>query len=142
MLLFNWQKIVEQTDYSASKIIKIIEMLYYDRLPYSKSDPNYRFSTMDFSGQSFLLNPKDLLQSQHIYTEKEIAVYVGLAARRKLSEYLAFNKISLSYVHAPEAAKTLKQNSLLRIEGDNITFKFEEAYLDELRRNKNGSIVQ
>lgn len=141
MLLYNWSKIWKETEGKPTEIVRIIEMLYRRSVPKNEFDPIYKYSLTNFNGISFLLNPKDLIESQHLYSQREIAVYIGLAGKRKLADYIAFNKIRLDYLHNPSNAENLKQNRLLRVSGDSISFKLEEAYLDK-RRQKNGTIIQ
>ncbi len=129
MLLFNWKKVYDKSQGSTNAIVDILNMIYYKRIPYNKYDPLYKYVDINFSGDSFLLNPKGLLENAHKYSSKEIAVYTAIAARRKLSDYLAFGTKTLSISYTPDnTLSLLTKNRLLHVEGTKIFFIFEEAH--------------
>jgi hypothetical protein len=96
-------------------------------LPKSRYDPMYRLKEKDFTGDSYLLNPTELLIWGLEYSFKEIADYIGLASFRKYSEYLTTNDASLDILHSPLSEEQIKQNRLLSIENGRILFKYEEV---------------
>jgi|TARA_B110000977_G_scaffold45963_1_gene62432 hypothetical protein len=127
MLLFNWKKIYEETEGSTSEILNVLEMLHYKKIPYNRYDSLYKYRNTSFSGDSFLANPGILLEHSFRYTPKEIAIYVALASRRKLADYIAFNRRTLSSRHAPNLTEIINTNRLLYIEDGSIHFIYEEA---------------
>ena len=128
MLLFNWKKVCDKSAGSTNAIVDILEMLYKEKIPFNKYDPIYKYSDIDFSGDSFLLNPKELLENAFKYSSKEVAVYTALAARRKLSDYLAFGTKTLSIPHAPQQHQLFKENRLLWLENNKVYFLYEEVH--------------
>ena len=138
MFLFNWKKIYQETDGSISKCLEVLDMMVYKKIPYNSYDPIYKYRNKDFSGDSFLLQPEILLENSFRFEPKEVAIYVALAARRKLADYLAFGEKTLSIRHAPQLTNLIEENSLLYIdEVSRIHFVYEEA----TRRTKNGNFV-
>ena len=82
MVFFDWRKIYRKTGGSSKRIILVLKALSMKGLPRNVYDPVYRYYYDDFSGQSFLLNPYELLANEFRYTPKEIAQYIGLASFR------------------------------------------------------------
>ena len=137
MVLFNWKKIYREAQGSTVKCVEILDMITYKKVPFNSYDPLYRYRNKNFSGDSFLLQPEILLENGFRYSPKEIAVYVAVASRRKLADYVAFGEKTLSINHAPQVNKLIEDNRLLYIEGNEIHFVYEEAQ----RRTKNGNFV-
>ena len=137
MFLFNWKKIFNEAEGSSVKCLQILDMMVYNKVPYNSYDPIYKYRNKSFSGDSFLLQPEILLENGFRYSPREIAIYVGVASRRKLADYLAFGEKTLSIDHAPQVNKLIEDNRLLYMEGNKIHFVYEEAQ----RRTKNGNFV-
>jgi hypothetical protein len=137
MVLFNWKKVYQEAQGSTVKCVEIIDMITYKKVPFNSYDPLYRYRNKNFSGDSFLLQPEILLENGFRYSPREIAIYVGVASRRKLADYLAFGEKTLSIDHAPQVNKLIEDNRLLYMEGSKIHFVYEEAQ----RRTKNGNFV-
>ena len=137
MVLFNWKKVYQEAEGSAVKCLQIIDMITYKKIPFNSYDPIYKYRNKNFSGDSFLLQPEILLENGFRYSPREIAIYVGVASRRKLADYLAFGEKTLSIDHAPQVNKLIEDNRLLYMEGSKIHFVYEEAQ----RRTKNGNFV-
>ncbi len=128
MILYNWKKIYKKCGGRVRDITLITKEVIYERkVPENAKDPIYRYFDIDFSGDSFLLNPKDLFENASQYTQKEIAMYIALASYRKLADYLAFKTTSLELLHSPVDLTKLTDNRLLRVEGNTLYFKYEEA---------------
>ena len=138
MFLFNWKKIYKEADGSSIKCLEILDMMVYKKVPYNSYDPIYKYRNKNFSGDSFLLQPEILLENAFRYAPREIAIYVALAARRKLADYLAFGEKNLSARHAPQLNTLIEENRLLYIdEWNKLHFIYEEAQ----RRTENGNFV-
>ena len=67
MIKYNWDKIMRATEGDPASVLTIIHILTYNRLPYSKNDPTYKYYGKDFIGNSFLLNPEQLLREAKKY---------------------------------------------------------------------------
>lgn len=126
MFYFSWKKMFNETS-SVKSLLLIYEMLVMNKVPNNKFDPLYRYYGKDFSGQDFLINPYDLLEIRHRYKDKELVEYIALAARRPLADYLATGVRTLPLIHSPISQQRLNTNRLLRIEGDQIVFIYEEV---------------
>ena len=137
MFLFNWKKIYKEADGSSIKCLEILDMMVYKKVPYNSYDPIYKYRNKNFSGDSFLLQPEILLENSFRFEPREVAIYVALAARRKLADYLAFGEKNLSARHAPQLNTLLEENRLLYIRHGKIHFIYEEAQ----RRTENGNFV-
>ena len=137
MFLFNWKKIYNEAEGSSVKCLEILDMMVYKKVPYNSYDPIYKYRNKSFSGDSFLLQPEILLENSFRFEPREVAIYVALAARRKLADYLAFGEKNLSVRHAPQLNTLIEENRLLYMEGNKIHFVYEEAQ----RRTKNGNFV-
>jgi hypothetical protein len=135
MVLFNWKKIYDYTKGSSSKILLILEYITYRPVPLNKQDLFYSLAQMNWGGDSFLLNPEDLLTDRR-HSMRERAQYIGLASFRNTGEYLAHGIITLDLANCPVGKDTLNRNRLLIVENGKIHFHWEEV----ARRKKNGSI--
>ncbi len=127
MFLFNWKKIYQAAEGSSKACVEIVDMAYFKKVPYNKYDSLYKYRHKNFSGDSFLLQPEMLLEEAFRYTSKEIAMYIALASRRKLADYIAFGNKTLSVRHAPKLKQLIENNRLLYIKDGQIHFVYEEA---------------
>lgn len=143
MILYNWKKIYKKCGGKVRDITLITkEVIYEKKLPETTKDPIYKYYDIDFSGDSFLLNPKDLFENANQYTQKEIAMYIALASYRKLADYIAFNTTSLELLHSPVDLTKLNDNRLLHVENSVLYFKYEEVFFtDKTRKNNHGNII-
>jgi len=127
MFLFDWQKVYDSADGNISRCNLIMEMLINKQTPKNKYDRIYKFSRKDFSGTNFLLHPDILLHYSYKYSTREIAIYYALASIRSLPDYMVSQKITLDLLHLPVELAHIKDNRLLRIEGSDIHFLYEEV---------------
>jgi hypothetical protein len=127
MILFNWAKIYEKSNGKVSRIIDIVKYLTYRPLAATKHDPAYSYSTIDWSGDSFLVNPELLFIYEKQYKLKEIAQYVGIAGLRNLNDFIVFGKRTLDLAHSPVGKDIINKNRLLSVVDDSIHFKWEEV---------------
>ena len=132
MLLFDWKKVFDTAAGSIYNCNMIMEMLIKGSIPKNKYDPIYTFSQKNFSGNSFLVHPEFLLYLSHKYEQKEICMYYALASLRSLSDYYASNKTTLDPLHCPVDLDDIKDNRLLIVLEDEITFIYEEATLETI----------
>lgn len=103
------------------------------RLPKNHYDPLYEYYYSDFDGESFMLNPHELIQNAFRWTPREVAQYIGLASFRSYNQYSVSRDASLDLFHSPMNEDDINKNRLLRIDNDRIRFYYEE---DIPRRNK------
>lgn len=127
MILYNFKKILRYSNKSSSEIVKIIRYLTYKPIPYSIYDRNYKYSEIDWSGNSFLCNPELLLYNRYKHSDLEIAHYVGFASLRNLAEYKITGKLTLDFLAYKGKEALIKNNSLLYIKDNQLVFLYEEA---------------
>jgi len=132
MLLFDWKKVYDTAQGDISTCNLIMEMLIKRSIPRNKYDPIYRFSQRNFSGRSFLVHPEFLVHHSYKYTKKELCVYYALASLRSLPEYMARNKTTLESLHCPVPLDEIKDNRLLIVDDEEITFIYEEVTLETI----------
>ena len=132
MLLFDWKKVYDTADGNISSCILIMEMLIKKQLPQNKYDRIYNYSNKNFTGSSFLLHGDLLLYHSYKYTQKELCIYYALVSLRNYADYIAYNKTTLDALHCPVPLDEIKDNRLLIIEDDEITFIYEEVTLETI----------
>jgi len=132
MLLFDWTKVYDTAGGNIVKCNLIMDMLIKKKVPKNKYDPIYRFSYKNYLGKSFLAHPEFLLYNSYKYEQKEICMYYALASLRSLSEYYADQKTTLDALHCPVPLEDIKDNRLLIIEDDIVTFIYEEVNLETI----------
>ena len=126
IVFYSLRKILRFTGNSSKKIVKAIESITYRKIPLNYNDPLYDYYYTDFSGDSFLLNPTELLLYAFKYTYKEVAQYIGLASYRNYSHYTVTGDKSLDLFHSPVDQDTIEKNRLLRVKKGRIYFYYEE----------------
>ena len=127
MFLYDWQKIFEKSQGDASVVFTIFKMMVTDQIPKSKYDKIYRFSYINFIGVSFLIHPDVLLYNSYKYSHVEVAQYLALASLRPLSDYFVSGKTSLDLNLVEVDIELFIENSLLRIEDNEVHFLYEEV---------------
>ena len=133
MLFYSLKKIMNITGGSSKRILLAFKAHASSRLPKNRFDPLYFYHQKDFSGESFMINPHDLITYAFRWKPKEVAQYIGLASFRSYSDYSVTGDKTLDLFHSPVDQDTIQQNRLLRIVGDRVHFYYEE---DIKRRNK------
>lgn len=126
MLLFDWTKIYNEANGSPSGIVRIFRMLVNREVPRNRKDPIFKAYQKDYSGRSFLLNGDVLLYNRYMYTNHQVAEYLGLAALRSSADYYAYGKITLPLIHCPVTEHEVVRNPLLFIIDDEVHFIYED----------------
>ena len=128
MLFFNWIKIFETCKGNPSEVVRALKMLVEKNLPLNHYDKIYKYSNIDFTGDSFLLHADVLLYNSYKNSYRDICIYVAMASIRAYGDYLTNGKTSLDLIHLPLDPFIFLQNpSLLYVEGDQLHFPYEEA---------------
>tara|TARA_B100000768_G_scaffold178686_1_gene194897 strand:- start:15 stop:347 length:333 start_codon:yes stop_codon:yes gene_type:complete len=109
-----------------------MEMLVKKQLPKNKYDRIYKYSNKNFTGSSFLLHGDMLLYHSYKYTHRELAIYYALASLRNYAEYITSHKTTLDPLHCPVDLDLIKDNRLLIVLPDEITFIYEEVTLETI----------
>jgi|TARA_R100001463_G_scaffold37483_1_gene80555 hypothetical protein len=126
MIKYNWEKINREAKGDSVSILTIIHLLTYKRIPASRKDKTYKYFGKSFLGQSFLLNPRQLLAERRYYSNKEAAEYVAVASYRNYFDYKRTGQTTLELIHLPVNETIVNRNRLLRIENGLVHFLFED----------------
>lgn len=127
MFLFSWKKIYKISGGSVNTIFLIFKMLVNSEIPKNKYDPIYKYYQKNYSGQSFLVSPKKLLEVAFKYKRKEVVEYIVLASYRSYTDYIMYGTLTLDVMHSPLPLNKLKNNRLLHIEDNKIHFLYEKS---------------
>ena len=127
MFLFSWKKIYKISGGSINTIYLIFKMLVNSEIPKNKYDPIYKYYQKNYSGQSFLVSPKKLLEVAFKYKRKEVVEYIVLASYRSYTDYIMYGTLTLDVMHSPLPLNKLKNNRLLHIEDNKIHFLYEKS---------------
>ncbi len=127
MLLFNWKQVLRESRRSNAELLKIMTYLTFKPKIYSKYDMYYKYSTVNWSGSSFLRNPKPLFIHRKSFPDKQIVEYIGLASLRNYPEYVMQGILTLDLLACSRKEDLINNNRLLSIENGEIHFLYEEA---------------
>lgn len=127
VVLFNWKKILRESDNKPSLILDIFEYITYKPIPRNKFDRFYMLSKMDFSGQSFMINPEPITESRRHYGDRELAEYIALASYRNYADYKAMNIKTLDHLMVNITRSEIDNNRLLSLRDGKIHFLWEET---------------
>ncbi len=126
MIKYNWEKIFRETNGDSTSILTIVHLLTYKRIPASKKDKTYKYFGKSFVGDSFLLNPRQLLAERKNYSNKEAAEYIAVASYRNYFNYNRTGETTLELIHLPVDTTIVNRNRMLRIENGLVHFLFED----------------
>ena len=126
MIKCNWEKIFRETNGDSTSILTIVHLLTYKRIPASKKDKTYKYFGKSFVGDSFLLNPRELLAKRQYYSNKEAAEYIAVASYRNYFNYNRTGETTLELIHLPVEKTIVNRNRMLRIENGLVHFLFED----------------
>ena len=127
MVLFNGNKIIKVSKGDIGKIIQILRIITYKIQPKNYYDKTFEFYQHRFGGESYLLNPKDLLEVGRTFSDREVAEYAGVASFRNYHNYVNTKDTTLECLLSPISDEIIKNNRLLDIKEGRITFMFEET---------------
>ena len=127
MLLYNWKRIFETAEGSPFAVFLIFRMIVTASIPSTKYDRIYKYSNINFAGESFLVHPDVLLYNAYKYEYSEIAQYLALASLRPYADYLATGKTTLDSILCTVAPELFEENRLLTTEDNEIHFLYEEV---------------
>ena len=132
MLLYNWNKIFDTAEGSPLVVFIIFKMLVTKAIPENKYDRVYKFSSIDFSGKSFLVHPDVLLYNAHKHSYREIAQYIALASMRPYVDYATTGELTLDMLLCEVSPELFEENSLLRIDKGKLHFIYEEVQQENI----------
>jgi hypothetical protein len=126
MIKYNWEKIYNETNGDSTSILTVVHLLTYKRIPASRRDKTYKYFGKSFVGNSFLLNPRELLAKRQYYSNKEAAEYIAVASYRNYFNYNRTGETTLELIHLPVDTTIVNRNRMLRIENGLVHFLFED----------------
>ncbi len=117
----------ETAEGSPFAVFLIFRMMVTSSIPSNKYDRIYKYTNVNFSGESFLAHPDVLLYNAYKYEYSEIAQYLAVASLRPYGDYLATGKTTLDSILCTVAPELYTENRLLSIEDNQIHFLYEEV---------------
>lgn len=126
MIKYDMNKIMLVTKGDPASVMTIVHILTHKPMPSSHKDRTYKYYGKSFYGDSFLVNPKQLLVERRNYSNLEAAVYLNIASYRNYHHYKATGDTTLQLIHLPILEEIINDNRLLQIKDDRIYFKFED----------------
>lgn len=128
MITYNWLKIYNKSSGKPHSILNIMAYITFRPTPKNDFDiNNLKYSQVDWSGDSFLINPAAVIYNRSKVLEKDLANYVALASFRSLAEYKVTGRKTLSVQECPVSLESLYNNPLLSIINEEIYFCWEET---------------
>jgi len=127
LIFFDWKKVQKLSGGKSKNVVRILTILTYDiKMP--RKDKNIsQFYNQDISGDSYLLNPREIFKNKLQVTFNNMALYIELASLRNYLDYKWYGVKSLPLKYTEIDRKLLEENPLLEVDGqDNITFYYEE----------------
>lgn len=126
MITYNWKTVWQKSDGETSKILDIISYLTYKQIPDNIYDPVMKYVDTDWSGLSFIVNPKPIIEHRVKMYEQELAEYVALASFRNLAEYKVTKQTTLHVLASPVDTESINNNRFLILRDNEIHFRWEE----------------
>ena len=127
MIFFDWKKVQKLSGGKSKNVVRLLTILTYDiKMP--RKDKNIsQFYNQDISGDSYLLNPREIFKNKLQVNLDDMALYIELASLRNYLDYKWYGVKSLPLKYTEIDLASLEANPLLSIDGqDNITFYYEE----------------
>lgn len=127
MIFFDWKKVQKLSGGKSKNVVRLLAILTYDiKMP--RKDKNIsQFYNQDISGDSYLLNPREIFKNKLQVNLDDMALYIELASLRNYLDYKWYGVKSLPLKYTEIDRAVLKETPLLEIDGqDNITFYYEE----------------
>ena len=127
MIFFDWKKVQKLSGGKSENVVRILAIHTYNiRMP-RKNKNISRFYNHNLSGDSYLLNPREIFKNKLQVTFNNMALYIELASLRNYLDYKWYGVKSLPLKYTEIDRKLLEENPLLEVDGqDNITFYYEE----------------
>ena len=125
-LFFNLENLEKEAVCDPLRFIALLHTLQYGVTP--RKYKYVRPAKLELTGNSFLLNPKPLLENKDKIDNGFIIQYIKLAARRDYGLYKQYGVKSLLLTYFPDLnLQSLTQNPLLNIKQTEICFLYEEV---------------
>ncbi len=127
MIFYNWEKVVALSNGNIKNIVRLMVIYTYGIKMPKKNKSISRFYGKDITGDSFLLNPKELFKNKLQVTLEQMVAYMELASYRNYLDYKWQGITTLPHRYTEITRQDIEDNPLLELDGqDNINFKLEE----------------
>lgn len=127
MIFYNWEKVVALSKGNIKNTIRLMVIYTYSIKMPRKNKSLSHFYGQDITGDSFLLNPKDLFRNKAQVTLEQMVAYMELASYRNYLDYKWQGVTTLPFRYTEITRRGIEDNPLLELdEQDNITFYYEE----------------
>lgn len=128
MLLYNWKRMYRCSKGNPTLCVKMFRFIHAKDYPKNKFDPFVKFVDVDFSGESFIRNPKDLYNESFRSKHRDIAIYLALASIRNLGHYLTTGDTTISVDDSPVGNPQDKMinETLIYEENGRLHFLYED----------------
>ena len=134
MLFYDWPKLCDAAEGKVVNTVRIFRMIVQKQVPKNRFDKIYKYSQIDFTGESFMVHPDVLLYHSFKYKYREVAQYISLCALRSSADFISTQDPSLDMVLMPGLSpeKIIENNRLLEIDEDRVYFRYEEVNPKEI----------
>jgi len=127
VIFYNWEKVVALSNGNIKNIVRLMVIYTYGIKMPKKNKSISRFYGKDITGDSFLLNPKELFKNKLQVTLEQMVAYMELASYRNYLDYKWQGVKTLPHRYTEITRKGIEDNPLLELdEQDNIKFYYEE----------------
>lgn len=127
VILYDWGKIVAKSRGKVDRVLSIVSYITFPHMPLNRYDSTYLLSKIDWSGDSFIINPEKIFTNRNNYSDGELAQYIALASVRSVVDYALTNKRTLSLHQCPVDLDLVTNHRLLTLVNDEIHFHWEEV---------------
>ena len=127
MIFYDYEKVLCLSKGKTKNIVRLMVIYTYGiKMPKNNKSIS-RFYGQDITGDSFLLNPKELFKNKLQVTLEQMVAYMELASYRNYLDYKWQGVTTLPFRYTEITHQDIEDNPLLELdEQDNIKFYYEE----------------
>ncbi len=126
MVLFNFKTILKHSKYSTNEFLSIFRYITF-KPKTAFNEKEAKRARVNWSGGSYLINPRLLLRNRGRYPDKQVVEYIALASLRNYSDYKIMGVKTLDLLACAGKEDLINNNRLLRLADGKVYFKYEEA---------------
>jgi len=126
VIFFDWKKVLKLSKKPKNIILIMVIYTYGIKLP-KRRKSSAHFYGQDITGDSFLLNPKDLFRNKLQVNFEDMITYIELASLRNYLDYEWQGTKTLPLRYTEIERTEIEDHPLLGLDDqDNIKFYYEE----------------
>jgi len=127
VIFYDWERVLKLSKGNTKNTIRLMVIYTYSIKMPKKNKSLSRFYGQDITGDSFLLNPKELFKNKLQVTLEQMVAYMELASYRNYLDYKWQGVKTLPFRYTEITRRDIEDNPLLALdEKDNIKFYYEE----------------